>query len=46
MLLIRDIDNKKKVDAEKAAAKKAEREELGLSEEEEEELVLDIPQPV
>lgn len=46
MLLIRDIDDKKASDAEKAQQKKEEREALGLSEEEEEELVLDIPQPV
>ena len=46
MLLIKAIDDQKKEDSEKATAKKAEREALGLSEEEEEELVLDIPQPV
>lgn len=46
MLLIRDIDNRKQADIEKKQKKKADREALGLSEEEEEELVLDIPQPV
>ena len=45
MLLIRDIDNRKQADIEKKQKKKADREALGLSEEEEEELVLDIPQP-
>lgn len=43
MLLIRDIDDRKAADIAKKAKKKAEREALGLSEEEEEELKLDIP---
>ena len=46
MLLIKDIDDKKQADIVKKAEKAAERAELGLSEEEEEELKLDIPQPV
>ena len=43
MLHIRDVDDRKAADIEKKAKKAAEREALGLSEEEEEELVLDIP---
>lgn len=46
MLLIRDIDDQKASDIEKKKKKKEERAALGLSEEESEELVLDIPQPV
>lgn len=46
MLLIRDIDDRKASDIEKKQKKKQERAALGLSEEESEELVLDIPQPV
>ena len=46
MLLIRDIDDKKANDVIKKEEKAKQRAELGLSEEEEEELVLDIPQPV
>jgi len=46
MLLIRNIDDKKQIYIAKAAKKKADRAVQGLSEEEEEELVLDIPQPV
>ena len=46
MLLIRDNDDKKAADIEKKKKKKEQREALGLSEEESEELVLDIPQPV
>ena len=46
MLLIRDIDDRKASDIEKKQKKKEERAALGLSEEESEELVLDIPQPV
>ena len=46
MLLIRDIDDRKAADIEKKKKKKEERAALGLSEEESEELVLDIPQPV
>ena len=42
MLLIRDIDDKKEEDIVKSAKKKADRAALGLSDEEEEELVLDI----
>jgi len=38
MLLIRDIDNRKQAEIEKKQKKKADREALGLSEEEEEEL--------
>lgn len=43
MMHIRDIDDRKALDEQKKERKKAEREALGLSEEEEEELVLDIP---
>ena len=46
MTLIRKIDDKKQSDIEKKAKKAEERAALGLSEEEEEELKLDIPQPV
>lgn len=45
MLLIRDNDDRKAADIVKKQKKKAERAALGLSEEESEELVLDIPQP-
>ena len=43
MTLIRKIDDKKQSDIEKKAKKAEERAALGLSEEEEEELKLDIP---
>ena len=47
MLLIKDIDDQKAIDAEKKKKKAEERAALGLSEEEEEELKLDLPpQPV
>ena len=46
MTLIRKIDDKKQTDIEKKQKKAEERAALGLSEEEEEELKLDIPQPV
>ena len=46
MLLIRDIDDRKANDVIKKEEKAKQRAELGLSEEEEEELVLDLPQPV
>jgi len=43
MLHIRDIDNRKLSDEKKKIRKAAERADLGLSEEEEEELKLDLP---
>lgn len=47
MILIKNIDDQKAIDAEKKTKKAEERAALGLSEEEEEELKLDLPpQPV
>ena len=47
MLLIKDIDDQKAIDAEKKKKKAEERAALGLSEEEEEELKLELPpQPI
>lgn len=43
MMLIMEIDDKKIADAQLKARKKAERESLGLSEEEEEPLQLELP---